>query len=189
MVKLIVGLGNPGKRYERTRHNVGFLVIDWIAAQNKIAIEGMHCGALVGAGVLEGDKILLVKPQTYMNRSGEPVTDVAREYGLGNEDLVVINDDLDLPFGRIRIRPSGSAGGHRGLLSIAENLGGAPFQRVRIGIGRPPEGMEAAQYVLEPFDEVESEQLANVVQRAAESVICLVRDGIDRAMATYNGAS
>lgn len=188
-MKLIVGLGNPGKRYERTRHNVGFLIIDWIAAQNKIAIEKKHCGAVVGEGVLEGEKILLVKPQTYMNRSGEPVADLAREYGLGNEDLVVVNDDLDLPFGRIRIRPSGSAGGHRGLLSIAENLAGAPFQRVRIGIGRPPEGMETVQYVLERFDEVESEQLPQVVSRAGDAVACIVRDGIDRAMAIYNGAS
>ena len=188
-MKLIVGLGNPGKRYERTRHNVGFLVIDWIAAQYKIAIEGIHCGALVGEGVLEGEKVVLAKPQTFMNRSGEPVANLAREYGLGNEDLVVVNDDLDLPFGRIRIRPSGRAGGHRGLLSITDNLAGAPFERVRIGIGRPPEGMEAAQYVLEPFNEIESEQLAKVVQRAAESVACLVRDGIDRAMATYNGSS
>lgn len=188
-MKLIVGLGNPGKRYEGTRHNVGFLVVDWIAAQSKIAIDSKHCGAVVGEGVLEGEKILLVKPQTYMNRSGEPVADLAREYGLGSEDLVVINDDLDLPFGRIRIRPNGSAGGHRGLLSIAENLAGAPFERVRIGIGRPPEGMDAAQYVLEPFDEFESKQLGQVVSRAAESVGCIVRDGIDRAMATYNGAN
>ena len=188
-MKLIVGLGNPGKRYEGTRHNVGFLVVDWIAAQSKIAIDSKHFGAVVGEGVLEGEKIVLVKPQTYMNRSGEPVADLAREYGLGSEDLVVINDDLDLPFGRIRIRPNGSAGGHRGLLSIAENLAGAPFERVRIGIGRPPEGMDAAQYVLEPFDEFESKQLAQVVSRAAESVGCIVRDGIDRAMATYNGAS
>jgi peptidyl-tRNA hydrolase, PTH1 family len=188
-VKLIVGLGNPGKRYERTRHNVGFLVIDWIAAQNKIAIEKKHCGAVLGEGVLEGKKVLLVKPQMYMNRSGEPVADLAREYGLGSESVVVINDDLDLPFGRIRIRPSGSPGGHRGLLSITESLSGAPFERVRIGIGRPPEGMDATQYVLDQFNEIESEQLTNVVQRAASSVSCLVRDGIDRAMAMYNGAS
>jgi len=188
-VKLIVGLGNPGKRYERTRHNIGFLVVDHIAAQSRIALDRSLCDAVVGEGTLEGEKIVLAKPQTYMNRSGEPVAGLARQYGIGSDDLVVVNDDMDLPFGRIRIRPSGSAGGHRGLLSIAASLTGAPFHRVRIGIGRPPEGMDAAQYVLEPFDESESEHLAHLVPRAAESIGCLVRDGIDRAMATYNRAS
>jgi PTH1 family peptidyl-tRNA hydrolase len=188
-VKLIVGLGNPGKTYERTRHNVGFLVIDRIAAQNRIAIDKRFCDAAVGEGVLEGEKVVLAKPQTYMNRSGAAVADLARKYGIGTEDLVVINDDLDLPFGRIRIRPSGSAAGHRGLLSIMEKLGDAPFQRVRVGIGRPPEGQEAVEYVLESFDASEAERLDEVVQRAAESVNCLVRDGIDRAMASYNRAS
>ena len=187
-MKLIVGLGNPGERYERTRHNVGFLVIDRLAKQNTIAVEQELCGALVGEGVLQDEKVLLVKPQTYMNRSGETVANLARQYGIESEDLVVINDDLDLPFGRIRIRPSGSAGGHRGLLSITESLASASFNRVRIGIGRPPEGMEAAQYVLQPFTETESEQLAQLVERAAESVDCLVRHGIERAMATYNRA-
>jgi peptidyl-tRNA hydrolase, PTH1 family len=185
-VKLIVGLGNPGEKYERTRHNVGFLVIDQIAAQNKIALDKRLCGALVGEGILEGEKIVLAKPQTFMNRSGEAVVNLSREYGIGAEDVVVINDDLDLPFGRIRIRPSGSAAGHRGLLSISANLAGAPFQRVRLGIGRPPVGMEAAEYVLDPFNAAEIEQLNEVVKRAAESIGCLVRDGIERAMASYN---
>ena len=115
---------------------------------------------------------MLAKPQTYMNRSGECVEALAREYGIAPADLIVINDDLDLPFGRIRIRPSGSAGGHRGLVSIMENLAGAQFHRVRIGIGRPPEGTEPADYVLEPFNSVEIEGLSEVVARAADSVSC-----------------
>jgi peptidyl-tRNA hydrolase, PTH1 family len=184
-VKLIVGLGNPG-RYERTRHNLGFLVIDRIAAQNHIELEKIFCDSLIGEGGLENDKIVLAKPQTYMNRSGESVEALVREYGIGPEDLIVINDDLDLPFGRIRIRPSGSAGGHRGLVSIMEKLAGTQFHRVRIGIGRPPQGMEPADYVLEPFNSNEIEGLNEVVARAAESVRCLVRDGIERAMASYN---
>ena len=188
-MKLIVGLGNPGNTYERTRHNIGFLVIDRIAAQNRIVIDRRFCGAAIGEGMVEGEKVVLAKPQTYMNRSGAVVADLTHEYGIGTEDLVVINDDLDLPFGRIRIRPSGSAAGHRGLLSIMENLGDVPFQRVRVGIGRPPEGCEAEEYVLGAFDASEAERLDEVVQRAAESVKCLVRDGIDRAMATYNRAS
>lgn len=146
------------------------------------------CSAIVGEGILEGEKIVLAKPQTYMNRSGESVADLFRHYGVGTGDLIIINDDLDLPFGRIRIRPSGSAGGHRGLLSIAENLADAPFQRLRVGIGRPPEGTKAVEYVLEPFNESEAEHLEDVLDRAAESIRCLVRDGIDRAMATYNRA-
>ena len=185
-MKLIVGLGNPGGRYERTRHNLGFLVIDRIAAQNHIGLGKIFCHALVGEGTLENEKMVLVKPQTYMNHSGESVAALGREYGVGPENLIVINDDLDLPFGRIRIRPSGSAGGHRGLLSIME--AGVQFHRVRIGIGRPPEGMESAEYVLEPFNAAESKGLDEVVARAAESVICLVRDGIERAMARYNRA-
>jgi PTH1 family peptidyl-tRNA hydrolase len=187
-VKLIVGLGNPGSGYERTRHNLGFLVIDRIAAQNHIEVGKIVCDALVGEGALENDKVVLAKPQTYMNRSGECVVALGREYGIGPENLIVINDDLDLPFGRIRIRPSGGAGGHRGLVSIMAKLAGAQFHRVRIGIGRPPAGMEPAEYVLEPFNSNEIEGLSEVIARAAESVRCLVRDGIERAMASYNRA-
>ena len=187
-MKLIVGLGNPGSRYERTRHNLGFLVIDRIAAQNRIEVGKVFCDALVGEGALENERVMLAKPQTYMNRSGECVEALAREYAIAPADLVVINDDLDLPFGRIRIRPSGSAGGHRGLVSIMENLAGEQFHRVRIGIGRPPENMEPAVYVLEPFNTAETEGLDEIVARAADSVSCLVRDGIERAMASYNRA-
>ena len=188
-MKLIVGLGNPGERYERTRHNLGFLVIDRLASQNGIVLEKRLCNALVGEGAVEGENIVLAKPQTYMNRSGQAVESLLRAYGVTTEDLAVINDDLDLPFGRIRIRPSGSAGGHRGLVSIMESLAGGQFFRVRVGIGRPPESREAADYVLEPFSTSEAEQLDEVVQRAAESVDCLLRDGIERAMACYNRAS
>jgi PTH1 family peptidyl-tRNA hydrolase len=186
LVKLIVGLGNPGKRYERTRHNIGFVVIDELAAQYSIALNKTVCGALIGEGAIDAEAVALAKPQTFMNRSGDAVACLVREYGIQTAAIVVINDDLDLPFGRIRIRPSGSPGGHRGLLSIAESLGGAPFSRVRVGIGRPPEGVEPADYVLEPFSAPEEEQLTDCAQRAAQSVACLLRNGIDRAMAIYN---
>lgn len=188
-MKLIVGLGNPGKRYEGTRHNLGFLIVDRIAAQRGITLDKKLHDAVVGSGTIEGEKIVLAKPQTYMNRSGSVVADLLQEFGLPPDALVVINDDLDLPFGRIRIRPSGSAGGHRGLASIAESLAGAPFCRVRVGIGRPPEGVEPAEYVLESFSAAESEQLSDIVDRGTESVKCLVRDGLDRAMADYNRAN
>lgn len=188
-MKLIVGLGNPGKRYEETRHNLGFLIVARLAAQLGIALDRELHDALIGSGTLEGEKIVLAKPQTYMNRSGSVIAGLLGEFGLATDALVVINDDLDLPFGRIRIRPSGSPGGHRGLASITESLAGAPFCRVRVGIGRPPEGADPAQYVLEPFNAAESEQLSEIVDRGVESVKCLVRNGVDRAMADYNRAS
>lgn len=188
-MKLIVGLGNPGRRYEGTRHNLGFLVIDRLASQNGIVLGKRLCDALVGVGELGNQKVALAKPQTYMNRSGFAVAGLLREYGVETEDLAVINDDLDLPFGRIRVRPAGSPGGHRGLVSITESLAGAPFLRVRMGIGRPPENVPAADYVLEPFSGAELEQMNDVVQRGAECVDCLLREGVERAMAGYNRAS
>lgn len=188
-MKLIVGLGNPGKSYSETRHNLGFMIIDRIAAQRAISVTENVCNSLVGEGSVAEEKIVLVKPQTFMNRSGSAVASLAREYGVGADALVVINDDIDLPFGRIRIRPNGGAGGHRGLISILEELGGAPFQRVRVGIGRPPLGTDPVDYVLAPFSAHEKEQLSAVVDRAAESVICLVQQGPEQAMAQYNRAS
>jgi PTH1 family peptidyl-tRNA hydrolase len=188
-VFVLVGVGFGGFWFVGWGVFFGFVVLVGLGGENRIVIDRRFCGAAIGEGMVEGEKVVLAKPQTYMNRSGAVVADLTHEYGIGTEDLVVINDDLDLPFGRIRIRPSGSAAGHRGLLSIMENLGDVPFQRVRVGIGRPPEGCEAEEYVLGAFDASETERLDEVVQRAAESVKCLVRDGIDRAMATYNRAS
>jgi PTH1 family peptidyl-tRNA hydrolase len=188
-VKLIVGLGNPGERYQATRHNLGFLIIERIAARHGLRLERKVHEALVDSFKLDGATIVLAKPQAYVNRSGAVVVNLLQEFALTPADLIVINDDLDLPFGRIRIRPSGSAGGHRGLASVTESLAGAPFCRVRVGIGRPPEGKEAAQYVLESFSATELDQLGEVIDRAAESAMCLVRDGLERAMAEYNRAN
>ena len=187
-MKLIVGLGNPGTRYEGTRHNVGFRVIDRLAAQTAIPVEQSLCDALIGEGALQNEKILLAKPQTYMNRAGQSVAALIHKYGIEANDVIVVNDDLDLPFGRIRIRPGGGAGGHRGLVSIMENVAGLSFPRVRVGIGRPPQGMDAAEYVLEPFNAAELEALDEIIARTAEAVRCLVRHGIEQAMANYNRA-
>jgi PTH1 family peptidyl-tRNA hydrolase len=187
-VKLIVGLGNPGRKYERTRHNLGFLVIDRMASENDVAVKKKLCGALVGDWCLDGEQIILAKPQTFMNRSGEAVDGLLREYGGTAEDLMVVYDDLDLSFGRIRIRAGGSAAGHRGILSILETLADVPFYRVRIGIGRPPQGVDAVDYVLEPFSNGEMSELNEIVDRAAESVVCLLRNGPRRAMELYNRA-
>jgi peptidyl-tRNA hydrolase, PTH1 family len=185
-VKLIIGLGNPGKKYERTRHNLGFLVIDRLAARYAITLEKRLCGALVGDWSFGGEQLIFAKPQTFMNRSGAAVDGLLQEYGGTAQNLVVVYDDLDLSFGRIRIRAEGSAAGHRGILSILETLAGAPFYRVRVGIGRPPEGVDAADYVLEPFTDEETSTLKEIVDRAAESVVCLLTDGPGRAMELYN---
>ena len=187
-MKLIVGLGNPGQQYERTRHNLGFLIVDRLAAQNRIALAQEACDSIIGAGSCGGAETVLAKPQTFMNLSGWAVECLLRNFSGTADDLVVLYDDLDLPFGRIRIRSRGSAGGHRGMLSIIERLVGVPFYRVRVGIGRPPAGIETIDYVLERFNAQESDQLEAVVDRAAEAVVALLRDGPERAMACYNQA-
>ena len=187
-MKIIVGLGNTGARYERTRHNVGFLVIDRLAAQQGIAVDRSLCSCLIGEGILENRDVVLAKPQTFMNRSGSAVACLLRERAISADDLAVVNDDLDLPFGRIRIRPSGSAGGHRGLISISEELAGTPFLRIRVGIGRPPEGCSVIDYVLEGFSAVENEKLDEIIDRAAAAIACLLREGMGAAMTSYNGA-
>ena len=185
-MKLIVGLGNPGGKYDRTRHNMGFRVVEDIAEKNNVTIKKRLCDSLVGDLTLEGVRVLLAKPQTYMNRSGDAVKALLRQFRGSPQDLVVIYDELDLPFGRIRVRPRGSAGGHRGALSILESVAGAPFYRVRVGIGRPREGVEAADFVLESFSAEESEHLNDVISRAARAAICIVQEGGQRAMEQFN---
>jgi PTH1 family peptidyl-tRNA hydrolase len=186
-VKLVIGLGNPGKKYERTRHNVGFLVVDHIASQNEVRVRNKRGNALVGEWSSRGEKVVLAKPQLYMNRSGESVKALIREFNAGPEDIVLVYDDIDLPFGRIRIRSKGSAGGHRGVASVIDSLAGAQFNRVRVGIGRPPQGMDPVDYVLEPFLAQEVADLDDVISRAAQAVTCLLHDGSQKAMAQFNG--
>lgn len=187
-MKLVVGLGNPGKKYERARHNLGFMIIDQIARQNQVAIKEKLCDALVGEWSNPEQRVVLVKPQIYMNRSGESVRALLSHFGSAPEDLIVIYDDLDLPFGRIRIRPTGGAGGHRGVLSIMESLAGGQFYRVRVGIGRPPDGVDAVDFVLEDFTLPEVDQLSELISRASEAVVSLLREGGRRAMEQYNRA-
>jgi PTH1 family peptidyl-tRNA hydrolase len=187
-VKLVVGLGNPGRKYERTRHNLGFFIVDQIARQNQVAIENHLCDALVGEWWCDAQKTLLVKPQVFMNRSGESVKGLLDHFRLIPDDLVAIHDDLDLEFGRIRIRPGGGAGGHRGVLSIMESLGDRQFYRVRVGIGRPPDGIDPTDFVLQPFTAEERGSLDHVVLRAAEAVVTLLRDGGKKAMEQFNRA-
>lgn len=185
-MKVIVGLGNPGKRYERTRHNVGFLVVDRIASEKRVSVTKKKYRSLVGNWQGDGETTLLVKPQTYMNSSGEAVKNLFRYLPVAVRDLVVVHDDLDLPFGRIRIRPRGGAGGHRGVLSILQALGEEGFFRIRVGIGRPPQGLDPTDFVLQPFADDEAASLSRIVSRAVLAVETLLKEGPQRAMETFN---
>jgi len=185
-VKLIVGLGNPGAKYERTRHNVGFWVIDRIAQRERIELGEAVCSALVGRGTSSGEPVVLAKPRTFMNRSGQAVAALLKELQLGLADLLVVYDDLDLPVARLRVRARGSAGGHRGIQSIIEQLGSTEFSRVRVGIGRPPDGVEVISYVLEPLDAEPLQAFDAIVERAANAVGVFIQVGIERAMQEFN---
>ena len=185
-MKLIVGLGNPGRKYDQTRHNIGFRVIEDIAEQGSVTMNKRLCDSLVGELMVMGERVLLAKPQTYMNRSGHAVKSLLKEFRGSPENLVVVYDELDLPFGRIRIRLKGSAAGHRGALSIMESLAGVPYYRVRVGIGRPPEGVEPADFVLKTFLPDEMGQLDEVISRAAKAALCIFQEGGQRAMEKFN---
>ncbi|MHC0039263.1 aminoacyl-tRNA hydrolase [Pseudoneobacillus sp. C159] len=168
-MKLIVGLGNPGKQYERTRHNVGFDVIDVLAKELNIELDQLKFKGLFGMGMVGGEKVLLLKPLTYMNLSGESILAVADFYNIPDEQLVVIYDDLDLPVGKLRLRQKGSAGGHNGIKSTIAHLGTQEFNRIRIGIDRPKGGMSVSNYVLSRFTDEEQQMIDEVAKRSAEA--------------------
>jgi PTH1 family peptidyl-tRNA hydrolase len=184
---LIVGLGNPGAQYELTRHNLGFMVVDLLAREAGRDVRRDECRALVGRAEIEGRKVELVKPQTYMNLSGESVQCLLRKRELKTATgLVVISDDLALPFGALRLRARGSSGGHNGLKSIIAQTGTDEFIRLRIGIQPEHPLGDAARFVLERFPQSVRGELEKVLERSAEAIRVVLRDGIDKAMATYN---
>jgi len=185
-VKIVVGLGNPGREYDGTRHNIGFLVVDNLARQQGIVLKRHQCDALIGQFESNETSLLLAKPQTFMNHSGVAVAALLQEHDTTAANLVVVYDDLDLPLGRIRIRTSGGAGGHRGVSSIIEHLGGVPFCRIRLGIGRPPEGVAVIDYVLAPFSAAELADLCKIIDHATDALWCLVHQGVHAAMGLYN---
>jgi PTH1 family peptidyl-tRNA hydrolase len=186
-MKLVVGLGNPGRRYAGTRHNVGFDVIDTLAKRARVSVKKKVAQALVGEAVLNGEEVLLVKPQTFMNLSGQAVGDLARRFRVKPEDVLVIYDDLDLPTGKIRIRPKGSAGGHNGMKSIIHCLGTQEFPRIRIGIGSA--GDDTVDYVLSRFSRKDREVIDRSIELAADAVETFISDGIDAAMNRFNAAT
>jgi peptidyl-tRNA hydrolase, PTH1 family len=186
--RLIIGLGNPGAEYERTRHNLGFMLVDLLAREAGAQVRRRECRSLVGRAELEGTRVELVKPQTYMNLSGEAVACLLskQEAKRAAADLIVISDDLALPFGTIRLRRRGSAGGHNGLKSIIAATRTDEFIRLRIGIQPEHPLGDTRNFVLDEFSRSERAELEKILERSAEALRAVLRDGIDKAMATYN---
>ena len=184
---LIAGLGNPGKQYEMTRHNIGFHAIDYIADELGVKVTKLKNKAIYGEGNIAGHKVLLVKPQTYMNLSGDSLVEFTKFYKIPNENVIVISDDIDLAVGRIRIRQKGSAGGHNGLKSIIARLGGENFQRVRIGVGAPAhEDYDLADFVLGRFGKDEIPVLEEAIIKADKAVKEIISRGVESAMNKFN---
>ena len=184
---LIVGLGNPGREYKDNRHNFGFLLVDRLTVRLNARMSRVQAKALVGSVNYEGNKIILAKPQTYMNLSGQAIQGLARFYKLPLENVIVAHDDLDLPFGTIRIRPGGGPGGQRGIASTIERLGSKDFRRLRLGIGRPPGRMDPAAYVLQDFPKADLPLLSEILDRAADAALTFVTEGLNAAMNKFNG--
>lgn len=183
---LIVGLGNPGRQYQNTRHNIGFRCVDLLAARWGLEFRRQRARAEVADGPIEGERVILAKPQTYMNDSGDAVRGLAKLNGLAPSRILVICDDLDLPFGRVRLRDRGSSGGQRGLRSIINQLGTEEFPRLRIGIGRPPPGVDPIDYVLTTFTPTENQELGEVLDRAVQGIEVLLSRGLAAAMNVVN---
>jgi PTH1 family peptidyl-tRNA hydrolase len=183
---LIVGLGNPGREYARHRHNIGFQCVERYASERGLRFGRVESGALVAAGLVAGRRVILAKPQRFMNLSGRPVAALARFHQIALSDLLVLYDELDLPFGVLRLKPEGGAGGHNGMRSLIQHLGTQDFPRLRIGIGRPPGRMDPADFVLQRFSREEEAQLDELGARAADAIDRWLETGIEAAMNVIN---
>ena len=183
---LIAGLGNPGEKYEGTRHNVGFAVIDELEAKHHIPVQSKEHKALVGRGIIGGEKVLLVKPQTFMNLSGDAIAEIAAYYKIPVEEVLVIFDDISLPVGQLRLRQKGSAGGHNGIKSIIARLGSENFPRINVGVGDKPAQMDLADHVLGHFHGEEKSAIADGILGASKAVEVFLTDGMSEAMNRYN---
>lgn len=186
---LLIGLGNPGREHKDSRHNFGFMLIDRLCVRLNARGMKMQSKAIVITAIHEERKLILAKPQTYMNLSGQSVQGLAHFYKIPAANLMVLSDDLDLPFGAIRIRASGGPGGQRGMASIIERLGTKDFPRLRLGIGRPPGRMDPADYVLQDFSRADLKDLSEILDRAADAVLTFVTEGLNAAMNKFNGDS
>ena len=184
---IIVGLGNPTSKYDKTRHNVGFDTIDVMADKHNINLTNAKHKSLCGQGNINGEKVLLMKPQTFMNLSGEAVIDALRFYKCDPaSDLIVIYDDISLDPGRVRLRAKGSAGGHNGIKNIIAHLGHENFKRIKIGVGAKPDGWDLADFVLSRFTPGERKEIDNAINKSADAVATIITDSFDKAMNLYN---
>lgn len=187
IMKMIIGLGNPGTKYAGTRHNIGWDAVTALADANGIALKTKECKGITGTGVIGGVKVKLVQPQTFMNNSGECVRALMDFYKVSEEDILVICDEVSLATGRLRIRAKGSAGGHNGMKSIIQHVGTSDFARLRIGVGEKPEGWELADHVLAHFPKEEEPVVRDALKRSTEAVKCILTDGVEAAMNRFNG--
>jgi len=185
-MKLIVGLGNPGKEYAASRHNLGFRCINHLAKAHGIGVDKRQCQAQLGVGRIAGVQVVLAKPKTYMNLSGKSVHMMMDRFKAKREDIVVIHDDLDLPLGRIRFYANGGPGGHKGVESIIAALGSRDFTRIRIGVGRPPPGMDPVDYVLLDFSSTDRLLIEEAIAKVGEAVPFMLKEGLAAAMNKYN---
>ena len=185
---LIIGLGNPGREYRDTRHNVGFMLIDMLIVRLNARGMKVQSKAIVTTATHQDRKLILAKPQTYMNLSGQSAQGLLNFYKIPMENMLVAHDDLDIPFGTIRIRPKGGPGGQGGMASTIQQLGTKDFPRLRIGLGRPPGRMDPAAFVLQNFSRDEMKLLPEIIERAADAALTFVVDGLDKAMNKYNGS-
>jgi len=186
---LIAGLGNPGAQYRQTRHNVGFMMVDRLAARLGVTFSRLESKALVTKADYQGRRLVLVKPHTFMNLSGQPISSLARYYKVPHEKLLVSYDEVDLPLGTLRLRPGGGSAGHKGMASIIERLGTQEFPRLRLGVGRPPGRMEAAAYVLQDFSASEKDLLNIALDTAVDAMLVFVTEGLEAAMNKFNGVA
>jgi PTH1 family peptidyl-tRNA hydrolase len=185
---LVAGLGNPGKEHRKNRHNIGFMAVDRLAEEFGISMSRAQSRAIIGSGRIAGEQVILAKPQTYMNRSGDSLGPLVNYYHIPLENVLVIYDELDLPFGALRLRAEGGSGGHNGMKSIINHLGQG-FPRLRMGIGRPPGRMEPADYVLQNFRGAEVEVAEALLIEATTAVQTYLSEGIDLAMTKHNSAN
>ncbi|NGU51992.1 aminoacyl-tRNA hydrolase [Clostridium perfringens] len=184
---LIVGLGNPGKQYEKTRHNIGFDVIDYMADKYNIDVNREKFKGICGEGFIENKKVILLKPLTYMNLSGESIREFANFYKLEDDEIIVVYDDISLDIGRLRIREKGSAGGHNGIKSIIQNLGGDKFPRVKVGVGQPKDNL--VNHVLGKFSKEDREHIEKVIPVVSDAIVEIVRNDAKESMNKFNGVN
>jgi len=187
-MKLIVGLGNPGRAYANNRHNIGFICLNHLARTHAVKFDRKKGGARIGMGRIAGNEVVLAKPQTYVNQSGKSVSQLVKKFNISLDELIVIHDDLDLPLGKIRLSYASSSGGHKGIDSIISYLESQNFIRIRVGIGRPAEASEdeIIDYVLSDFTAEQKQAIAQAIPKVTEAILCLLTEGLEAAMNRYN---